>query len=37
MLGLDVTLTARTGDSQQLHAKAQPLSGVNVAIEEEDI
>ena len=37
MVGLDVTLTARTGHSHQLQAKAEPLPGVNVTIEEEDI
>jgi hypothetical protein len=36
MLGLDITITARAGDTHQLVAKARSLSGVTIAVEDED-
>jgi tRNA threonylcarbamoyladenosine modification (KEOPS) complex Pcc1 subunit len=37
MLGLDITVTARAGDTRQLRAKAKTLPGVTVAVEDEDL
>jgi hypothetical protein len=37
MIGLDITVTARTGDTHQLLAKGQSLSGVTVGIEDENM
>jgi hypothetical protein len=37
MIGLDITLTGRTGDAQPLRTKAESLSGVTVAVEDEDL
>ena len=37
MIGLDITVTAQTGDTHQLLTKAQSLSGVTVGIEDEDM
>jgi hypothetical protein len=37
MLGLDITVTARTGDAHQLRAKAKSLPGVTIAVENEDL
>jgi hypothetical protein len=37
MIGLDITLTAKTGDTHQLLAKAQSLPGTTVALEDDDL
>ncbi len=37
MIGLDVSLTARTGDTHQLLDKAQSLPGISVAIEDDEL
>ncbi len=37
MIGLDITLTARTGDAHPLRVKAGSLSGITIAVEEEDL
>jgi len=37
MLGLDITVTARAGDTHQLLAKARSLTGLTVAVEDEDL
>ncbi|MFG3556523.1 DUF499 domain-containing protein [Micromonospora sp. NPDC047557] len=37
MVGLDITVTAWSGDTHQLLAKAESLPGVTVAVEDEDI
>ena len=37
MIGLEITVTARTGDTHQLLIKAESMSGVTVAVEDEDL
>jgi hypothetical protein len=37
MIGLDITVTARAGDTAQLLTKAESLSSVTVAVEDEDL
>ena len=37
MIGLDITVTARAADTHQLLAKAESLSGVTAAVEDDDL
>jgi hypothetical protein len=35
MIGLEITVTARTGDTHRVRAKAESIPGITVAIEDE--